>query len=361
MFLLHTVLLLPAEQHLTRAMVVTRAPSEIRAIRRDMLAAAGLAMVIGVTFTSITHERFFAGEKAYILYIAAIVVARAVMTTARGHLAGSRRFAAYGASVALEAASLVLGGIVAAIAGGSADAFAMAMIVAPLTTLVLRPFRWTEEDHLDTAVAQPGSFLAWLVVATAASQLIVAGGPIAVSFVGGSAASVSVFFTSFALLRGPLTSAYNLVARVLPDFTAVAHRADAHVLWTWANRIMAGGFVAAILGAIGSGLLLRPLVSYIYGPGFAPPTTAAVLGGVGVGLGLGALLATQLYSAAAMGVRLSVAWLVGLAAALAVLLVVEFDPVVLVALAFAVGEGVGLVMLGLVVPPRARSREPKRG
>jgi hypothetical protein len=197
--------------------------------------------------------------------------------------------------------------------------------------------------------AQPGEVLAWRIVATAASQTIIAGGPIAVSFVGGSAAAVSIFFTSFALLRGPITSAYNLVARVLPDFTALAHGETPKQLWAWAPRIGFGGFVAAIVGAAGSGLVLIPLVTMVYGADFAPPQTAAILGGAGVGLGLGALFATQVYSAAADGRRLVVGWFVALAAAGAILVFVAIDPVNRVALAFAVGEGAGLLMLGFVL------------
>lgn len=353
MFLLHTVLLLPAEQHLTRALVVTRTPSQIRAIRRDMLMAALVAMIIGVGFVAATRERFFAGSSAYVGYIAAIVVSRAFMTTGRGFLAGSRRFGAYGVSIGVEAASLIGGGLIVALLGGGAQWFAVVMAGSPATTMLTRPFRAARGDASHHAVdAQPGSFLVWLIVATAASQLIVAGGPIAVSFVGGGAAAVSIFFTSFALLRGPLTSAYNLVARVLPDFTALAHRPDERGLWVWANRIVGGAIAAGGVGAVASGFLLRPVVQLIYGAEFAPPVAAAALGGAGVGLGLGALFASQIYSAAALGVRLSAGWLGGLVAALAVLLLVDLDPVVLVALAFAAGEGVGLVMLGLVLRPR---------
>jgi hypothetical protein len=68
---------------------------------------------------------------------------------------------------------------------------------------------------------------------------------------------------------------------------------------------------------------------------------------------LGALFATQLYSAAALGARLAVGWAIALLAALGVLLVGNLDPVPLVALAFAAGEGVGLIMLGVVLKPRS--------
>lgn len=350
MFLLYTVLQLPAEQHLTRALVVTRQRSQISSVRRAMLVAFSGALIIGVGFTAVTLDRFYGGSPIFIGITALIVVTRSVMATARGTLAGHRRFAGYGASIALEAGALLLGGVIVAKLGGDAAMFALVMALAPLATLLARPFAKRQgvgDRHI--VDAQSGGFLAWLIMATAASQVIIAGGPIAVSFVGGSATAVSIFFTSFALLRGPVTSAYNLVARVLPDFTELAHGEDPGRLWGWARRIAFAGFGAAVVGAVGSGLLLRPIVAAIYGEAFTPPVLAAVLGGVGVGLGLGALFATQVYSAAALGSRLAFGWFVALIVSFTVLVTVDIEPVSRVALAFAAGEGTGLMMLGIVL------------
>ena len=358
MFLLYTVLMLPAEQHLTRALVVTRSPTQLAKIRRETIVAFTIALVVGVVFTAATLDRFFEGNGIYIAITAGIVISRSIMATARGSRAGNRRFAGYGGSIALEATALLLGGVLVTIAGWPAPLFGIVMALAPLATLLARPFR---HDHLEmdhVVDAQPGEFLLWLIVATAASQVIIAGGPIAVSFVGGTAAAVSIFFTSFALLRGPITSAYNLVARVLPDFTALAHGETPEQLWRWAPRIGLGGIGAAAMGAVGSGLLLIPLVTLVYGADFAPPQAAAIFGGAGVGLGLGALFATQVYSAAADGKRLVVGWFTALAASAAVLAFVGIDPVNRVALAFAVGEGTGLLMLGFVLG-RHRDASPR--
>ena len=350
-FLIYTVLQLPSEQHLTRALVVTRDRVAIRRVGRDMAGAFVLGTAIGVVFVVATLDRFFEGNAWYIAVMAAILITRSMMATARGVLAGHRRFGGYAATIALEALGLVIGGVVCAAAGLDAIWFTLVMALAPLMVLFSRPFADIEGrgDTVDVD-AQPGSFLVWLILATAASQLIIAGGPIAVSFIGGTAAAVSIFFTSFALLRGPVTSAYNLVARVLPDFTSLAQGDDPRRLWSWGPKIVLGALVAAVLGAAGSGLLLRPIIDLIYGSEFVPPQLAATLGGLGVGLGLGALFATQIYSAAAKGPPLAAGWFIGLIGAIAVLAVSTLDPVNRVALAFVVGEGVGLLMLGLIMP-----------
>jgi O-antigen/teichoic acid export membrane protein len=353
MFLLYTVLQLPAEQHLTRALVVTRSPDDLRSVYGAMLGAFSLALIIGTVFAAVTVDRFFEGQWVYVAITAAIVISRSIMATARGSLAGHRRFASYGATIAIEAAALFVGGLGVMLLNGGAIAFAVIMFLAPLATLLSRPFA-PIEGHGDRPDMdpQPASFLAWLIVATAASQAIIAGGPIAVSFIGGTAAAVSIFFTSFALLRGPITSAYNLVARVLPDFTELAHSDDPHRLWQWGPKLVGFGAIVAIIGAIGAGLFLRPFVGAIYGEAFRPPQLAAVFGGASIGLGLGALFATQMYTAAAKGPRLVTGWLIALAASLAFLALSDLEPITRTAAAFGIGELTGLILLGLVLVER---------
>jgi O-antigen/teichoic acid export membrane protein len=323
-----------------------------------MLGAFALALVVGVVFVWATLDRFFEGDIVYVGITAGIVVARSIMASARGSLAGHRRFSSYGATIAIEAFALLIGGIVVAGLDGTATMFAIFMIVAPLSTLLTRPFS-PIEGHGDrpNVEPQPASFLAWLIVATAASQAIIAGGPIAVGFIGGSATAVSIFFASFALLRGPITSAYNLVARVLPDFTELAHSAEPQRLWKWGPKLVIFGTGVAVVGAIGAGLFLRPIVGLIYGASFEPPQSAAILGGASVGLGLGALFATQMYSATAQGARLAMGWLVALAASLAFLALSDLEPITRVAAAFAIGEATGLVLLGLVLIDRRSDGE----
>lgn len=351
MFLVYTVIQLPAEQHLTRALVVTRDPDALRRVRRDMIGAFAFGSALAVGFVILTLDRFFDSDSTFVLITLGIMVSRSLMAAGRGSLAGHRRFSGYAGSIAIEAVALIGGGVAAALFDASTPVFAAVLAIAPLATMLARPFASIEgQGEAPQLEAQPGSFLVWLIIATTASQLIIAGGPIAVSFVGGTAAAVSIYFTSFALLRGPVTSAYNLVARVLPDFTELAQSDDPTRLWKWAPRITTAGFVLALVGAAGSGLLLRPLIEVIYGEAFVPPQLAATLGGAGVGLGLGALFATQMYSASARGALLASGWGAGLALSIIVLIVLDLDPVDRVAAAFVVGEATGLLLLGLIFP-----------
>jgi O-antigen/teichoic acid export membrane protein len=321
-----------------------------------MLGAFGFALIIGTAFTAFTIDRFFEGQWIYVAITAAIVVSRSIMSSARGALAGHRRFAGYGATIAIEAGTLLAGGLLVVAVDGGAVGFAVVMFLAPLATLLTRPFS-PIEGHSDrpNIEPQPASFLAWLILATAASQAIIAGGPIAVSFIGGTATAVSIFFTSFALLRGPITSAYSLVARVLPDFTELANSNDPHRLWKWGPKLVVFGLAVAVIGAVGSGLFLRPIVGAIYGDAFRPPQMAAILGGASIGLGLGALFATQMYTAAAKGPRLVAGWLIALTASFAFLVLSNIEPITRTAAAFGIGELTGLILLGLVLVERQHS------
>ncbi|MGI9585902.1 MAG: hypothetical protein ACR2N7_09970 [Acidimicrobiia bacterium] len=351
MFLLFTVLMLPAEQHLTRALVVTRDQAQIRGVYRAMAGSFALASVLGIGFVALTLTRFFEGNGWYVAITAVIMLSRSTLATARGQMAGHRRFGGYASTIAYESGAMIIGGLMLAILDAPAIGFALVMALAPFAALLARPFSNIEGTGQGPVVrAQPASFLVWLIVATASSQLIIAGGPIAVSFIGGTAAAVSIFFTSFALLRGPVTSAYNLVARVLPDFTRLAQSDNPRRLWVWAPRITVGGVVLAVLGAAGAAIALQTIIRTIYGEAFVPPVLAAALGGAGVGLGIGALFVTQVYSAAAKGAPLALGWIIALGVAIAVLVVSSLDPIDRVALAFVAGEGSGLLVLGVIFP-----------
>ena len=142
---------------------------------------------------------------------------------------------------------------------------------------------------------------------------------------------------------------------MLPDFTELAHSNDPHRLWQWGPKLVVFGAVVAVIGAIGAGLLLRPLVGAIYGDSFRPPQLAAVFGGASIGLGLGALFATQMYTAAAKGPSLAIGWLIALLASASFLVLSSLEPITRTAAAFGVGEATGLVLLGLVLVERSHA------
>lgn len=361
MFLVFTIAMIPVEQFITRRLVHDGgSTAELRNDRLVILGVFGFAIVVGTGFVATTLDLFFEGDPRWVVLALVMFVVRSILATARGFLAGRWRFVAYGLAAVVESVALLAIGTVAALGVSSALAFAVAMTFAPLAVLILRPFRQpTSQIHPtdEKLVGAGASFLGFYVTASAASQLIIAGGPIIVGFIGGTSTAVSVYFITFTLFRGPITSSYNLIARVLPDFTRLAADHKQQQLATWSRRFAAGGAVLGVVGFIGAGLLGPWIITVLYGAEFAPDRMAAALGGAAVGVGLAALFSGQVLVARGRTEVLAGSWMFGLAAAGIAVLLVQADPVTRVAAGFVAGELTALVALtitGLVVArPRA--------
>jgi hypothetical protein len=175
------------------------------------IAVAFATAILGTAvFVTPTLDRFFNGNRWFIVAIATAVTSRGVLALGRGFLAGRRRFAAYGVVTGLEGFVLLPCAVAVAFVAPSALAFAWIMAIAPLSVLLVRPF--VHGDTLESfgeSDAEGASFLGALVIATGASQVVLAGGPIVVGLVGGTASAVSVYFLTFTLFRGPVTSSYT--------------------------------------------------------------------------------------------------------------------------------------------------------
>ena len=355
MFVIYTVLMIPIEQFITRRLVVAGgAPGWLGSDRRAVVAVLGGGWVLGTVFVLATLGVFFEGDPVYVAITAVLLVSRAVLAVGRGLLAGRRRFMAYGGSLAAEALTLLGLAVIAAALSPTTVTFAWILVVGPLTVLVLRPWRTTESVPSGEAPVQTAAtFLGWLIVATAASQIVIASGPIVVGLIGGSAAAVSIVFATFTLFRGPVTSAYNLVARVLPDFTDLSVRGEYGVLALWRHRIAVGGGVLALVGAVAAYFIGPWIIELLYGAEFEPPRMVAALGGAGVGAGLGALFVGQIFIASARTKGLAGGWTAALVVAAIAVIAIPVDPMHKIAWGFAVGEIAALIVLGFA--PRRKT------
>ncbi len=347
-FLVFTVLNIPVEQYVTRRLTLGGGRwlpdrDAILIVATPLLAG----IVIGAVFVAATLDRFFAGSSGFVVAAVAILISRGLLTVGRAFLAGRRRFTAYGAIVALEGVVLVALAIGVAATSASALAFVAILAISPLVVVLARPLATTttEMPMLADSIPAGAGFLGALIVATAASQIILAAEPVIVSFVGGTATAVSVVFVTFTLFRGPVTSAYNLIARVLPDFTVMASAGDDHRLKVWAERIgIAGVALAALFGA--GGWVLGPIVvEVLYGAEFAPPSVVSGLAAAAVGFALASLFLNQIFVARGETGRLAVIWLLALLAATVALFVSTAEPMIRVATAFLVGEAAALALL----------------
>ena len=346
-FLVFAILNLPVEQYLTRHLALT---GGVSAGGGATLIRVGIALttgvLIGTGFVAFTIDRFFDGMMVYAVLMAANLATRAMLTV--GFLAGRRRFHAYGVVVGLDWLVVALLAVGVALTAPSTVAFAWTIALGPLTALLVRPFRRVVVEARVTAEVDQGTAFLWgLIIATAASQLILAAGPIVLGLIGGTAASISVVFITFTLFRGPVTSSYDLIARVLPDFTLLASSGEQQVLSRYAARLGAIGVAAAVFFGLAGALLGPTVVSILYGAEYKPSTTLSMLAAAAVGAALVALFLNQIYVARGDMTRLAGIWVTAAAASVAVLLLWRGDTTLRIGAAFLTGEAAAMTLLTL--------------
>jgi lipopolysaccharide/colanic/teichoic acid biosynthesis glycosyltransferase len=352
-FLTFIVIMLPIEQYVVRRLTID--PNRT-GLPRGVYALAAATALTATAIALLGADDFLNGDRRFVVFTLLTVSTHFVFANARGHLAGERRFRAYG--LASGAASLLrlAAAIGVTMVRPSASGFALALIVGPLVVLLWRPFSGgapRDEPAApppgDAAPAPMGNgegLLGGLVLAAAASQALLLAGPILVGALGGSEVEVSVAFAAFTLGRAPLVFGYNLLARVLPPFTRMAMAGETKELVSWARGLaFAGAALSVVAGALG--WWLGPwVVRVAFGEDFIAGNLETALIAAGVVFAGAGLFVGQILVAGARTGRLAFAWFAGLLGAGTVLLLGSTVPVIgRVTLAFVVGEAVALVAL----------------
>jgi O-antigen/teichoic acid export membrane protein len=219
-FILVTILLVPVEQYVTRE--VTRGR---KAIPHDLIPTAvmsGIGALLGIAYIVVNYQTLFAGDPRYLIQIVLLVVGYALLFVAKGVLAGGRLFGQVGWVLIVESLVRLLAGFVFLWLVVDATSMGWAMVVGAFSVLALR---WWRHDR--GAIQEPASpargFLLGYVGGSSSSQLLLAGAPLAVGALGGSAALISIVFITFTLFRAPLTLILSLQGRVLPYLVGLAH------------------------------------------------------------------------------------------------------------------------------------------
>ena len=137
-FLTFIVLLLPIEQLVVRRLTIDRTRSGLP-FKAWLL--GGMTVIGATLFAYFGVDQYLNGDRRFILFTGLTVAAHFGFSAARGHLAGWRRFRAYGMSSG--AASLVRLGVAIAVTvvRPSASAFAVGLLLGPLVVGLWRPFR----------------------------------------------------------------------------------------------------------------------------------------------------------------------------------------------------------------------------
>ena len=342
-FLVFTTVFMPMEQ-----LTIRRLNLEVpRAAPWGLFLTLIAACVAGsVLFGALTLDRLFEGDPWYLVTLAALIAGYGGFALGRGFLAGRRRYREYGLSTFAESMLRLVLATALLTAGVGALGLGWTLVAGALVIWLWSPLRGERSREAGSA-RESGSAgtLATFVTANAASQTIVAAGPLVVGAMGAPEAEVSVFFETFLLFRAPLTVSYSLIARVLPPFTAMVERGELQAVRRWALRIAVFGAVLSAT-AYGVGLMVgADIVELMLGEEFRPTDQLAAMAAAGVTLATVALFDQQLLIAMRDTRRLAVAWLLALLVAVLVIWPDGATPSIRVGRAFLAGEATALIAL----------------
>ncbi len=389
-FITVSVLYRPVEQLLSR----TIADRDARGTqgREHLRVAATIQLVLGLLFAAGAlalrgqlQDGLFGGSETLYWVLLVTVLAYAVSYFARGFLAGSRRYGAYGGLVLMEALSRVMFAVAVAVGVAEGQSVvALGMAAAPIVSLAVVPFALgprlrragppsggheTAEPAVardapvvaDTSAATPPAsgepeftlshgtgFAVSVLAIMLAEQTFLNAGPLLVKATEGDGGAALAGFTFNVLLiaRAPLQLFQAVQTSILPHLTRLGARGETDPFRRTVNvtLIAIAGFAAAVALVM---LLAGPAVmDLVFGGNFEYDRLGLVLISLGMGLYLSAATLNQALLARGQARKASAIWLAAAAGFVALLLVPGFDDRVLQVEAAYVGAA--LVLCGLL-------------
>ncbi len=311
-FLAFTMFLLPIEQIVARRLALAGGDlTSLKPLRVPIIATVTASMAISGAFVALTLDANFGGVTWYIPAAVALAGLNTGFALTRGITAGQLRLRDYGISVAAEALTRLF--VAAALLAWrpTASSLVLAMLAAAVAGLAGRPWAGSTTSVVPPSQRE-GRLLTGLVIGTVAAQVILASGPIVVGFLGGSAIEVSVVFVSFVLLRGPLTSSYNFLSRILHWITIEVDEGRSDAVRSRTQKGLAIGAAAAIVSGASAAWLGPWVVATIYGAEFRPTSLLMSVGAVGVVVAAGALFVGLVLIATHHTRSIAVAWTIAL-------------------------------------------------
>lgn len=348
-YLAMTVLLYPVEAYIAREHARGAAPSVAGKLWAWIIAVAA---AVG-SLAWLARGRLLAGDAMLAVVAGLIVAGYGVYAVARGRLAGSGRFKAYGFVTASESVLRLSLLVPLVVVAATTRTVAWVMPWGPAVAGALWP--WLRRRRPTKAAAagsphlpaRPVAFLATSTVANGISQVLLAAGPVVVALLHGSAAEVSVFFVTATAARIPFVLAFGgVLSRLLPVFTGMARTARgdaalAGVAW----RVVAAALVLAVVGGAAAGWVGDEVVAALFGAVFAPPGWLVAGVVAGVLCIVGATVLNQILLARATERAMLAPWAAGLVVAAVTLVVADGSASLRVLAAFDAGAVVALAGL----------------
>jgi hypothetical protein len=362
MFLTFTIFLTPIEQYVGR-----EATASNRVLTRRSSAILTVVLVttlVAGAFTALTLDQLFLGQVGFVAVSVLMVVTIAPVFIARGLAIGQRRFDHYGLSLTLEGVGrLAFAWIGLAVVGGPVG-LAWGVAFGPLLALVVPSFAF-ERRATNPASTGAGAFLAPYIGASGASQVMLAGGPLAVAALGASPVVISIIFGTISLFRLPVTVVYLIQGRLLNLLVRLRIEHDTVRLARIRRIIEVGGLAAILLGGVAGWFVGPGIVALAFGAGFRPDPIIAALIATGMAGAMLAQLLGQLLVAEGRTAMLARRWVAGLSVAAVVVVlgewVVDLAPAITVSAAFAAGELTAAAAMGWRTEPADLGPQLARG
>jgi O-antigen/teichoic acid export membrane protein len=218
----------------------------------------------------------------------------------------------------------------------------IALVVGPLIILA-----WFSSVRLPGTVEEesdesPNRFLMSLVMAAAASQVLLLAGPLAAAAIGASRVEISVIYVTLTIVRAPLVLGSSLVARILPPLTNLASLGLDKELNRWVVRMTAAGALAAVPVGLLAAKVGPDVVALLFGEGFRPPASFVGVAAAGTIIAGAAMFVGQVLVARGDTARLAFGWGIALIVAIGTLVLVEGDLPTRIGTAFLYGESAAL-------------------
>jgi O-antigen/teichoic acid export membrane protein len=272
-FVTISVLFRPVEQLLSRTIAERQAREQpigqpLRVAATIQLALAGTFAVAALALRGPLQDHLLSGNETLYWVLVTAVLAFAASFFARGFLAGSRRFALYGALLLAESTARMSFALAVAVGIASGQtAVALGIVAAPLLSLAVVPLAFAGRavarsrapgeppapgsDRAEFTLATGGGFAAAVLVIMISEQTLLNAGPLLVRASEGAAAA-GFIFNVLMIARAPLVLFQAVATSLLPHLTrlrssAAAGDAEAFRL---SVRVTLGA-VAAFAGAVG--------------------------------------------------------------------------------------------------------------
>ena len=313
---------------------------------RLSLLVLGFGAAVTVVAFAVREQLFDSEALVYPLAAGLTIVGSAAMGLTRGGLAGRNRFTAVATILATENLVRVAFGLVVVAVGAQVGWYSVAIPFGMLLVLA-----WPDALRYE-GPSVPGvasfSFLGNVGGGTVIAQCLLTLGPVVLGLTGGTGAEVTALFTALALFRAPYIVALGLGIRLSARLTELTTAGHWDQIAKMRHRMLAAGMAAMAVGGAGAAIVAPGLLRLVFGD--EVDLTGAECGALAVGslAALTTLGLTFVQMTDGAGRRVLTSWLFALVAGTVTMVVVPFDPLPRVVVAFLICQLTGLALMALL-------------